>query len=157
LFRQSPSANRERTETRPHWLEAGTMQFFLLVYFTLLPIVMTIALNWVVYSVIPSYWYQESWMSPALLILASFLAGALIRQKTEDETGGMVLFVIGMIALVLYALLTYYDIQFSIGGVYSRFMPNYLPHSIKDYLPMLPAIGVMGMLAYKAFTLRHYS
>lgn len=79
-----------------------------------------------------------------------------MRQKIEDETGGMRLFVVGIIALILFALLTYQDIH-AIGGVYSRFMPKFLSVTIGPYIYMLPAVGILGMLAYKHFTLKHYS
>lgn len=93
---------------------------------------------------------------PFLIILSTFLAGAFMRQKMEDETGGLGVFVLGILALLVFAFLTFQDIK-TTGGVYSRFMPKLLRYSLLDYIYLLPAVGVLGMLFYKYFTLKHYS
>ena len=93
---------------------------------------------------------------PVLILLSTFLAGAFMRQKMEDESGGMGLFLLGMLSLVAFAFLTQYDIT-THGQVYSRFMPRILRTSTLDYLYFLPGVGLLGMLFYKYFTLKHYS
>lgn len=93
---------------------------------------------------------------PSLLILSTFLSGALIRQKMEDETGGMALFIIAIFALIIFSVLTFEDIH-KLGGLYSQFMPKYLPQTLDAYVFMLPGVGIAGMLFYKYFTIKHYS
>jgi hypothetical protein len=156
LYRPSAAAQSEREEAKPNVLEKLVSVVFLLAYFTFLPVIMTILLNWAAYSITAHNFYQEIWMMPLLLLLATFLAGALIRQKIEDEMGGLGLFSLGILALAVFSFLTYCDIH-TFGGVYSSFMPKFLLHSVTDYVFMLPGVGIIGMLAYKAFTLKHYS
>lgn len=129
---------------------------FLAGYFTFLPIILTVIINWAVASFTMNNFYQEHWMMPALIVLSTFLAGAFMRQKMEDEAGGMGLFLLGMLALIAFTFLTHYDIT-SHGQVYSRFMPKILRTSTLDYLYFLPGVGLLGMLFYKYFTLKHYS
>lgn len=128
---------------------------FLAGYFTFLPLMLLCLLHWAVYSFAMNNLYQESWTMPALLLLATFLAGAFMRQKMEDENGGMGLFVIGILALIVFSLITYQDIA-TTGGIYSRFLPKILRRSLLDYLYFLPGVGMLGMLFYKYFTLKHY-
>jgi hypothetical protein len=125
-------------------------------YFTLLPILTTVLLNWAVYFFTQDNLFQEAWMSPTLMGISVFMAGALIRQKMEDDMGGMGAFTLAILALILFASLTYQDIQ-TIGDIYSRFMPQFLNENLIDFIYALPAIGIMGMLAYKYFTIKHYS
>jgi hypothetical protein len=70
--------------------------------------------------------------------------------------GGMGLFFLGILALILFSFLTHMDIE-RVGGIYSQFMPKLLRPSMADYLYMLPGIGIAGMMFYKFFTLKHYS
>ena len=93
---------------------------------------------------------------PVLLLMSTFLAGALMRQKMEDTAGGMGLFVLGVMALIAYSILTYQDIV-SFGGIYSCYMPKLLRFNLLDYLWFLPGVGLLGMMCYKQFTLKLYS
>lgn len=155
MYRESQTAIHREKKPRtsiPGVLGSG---LFLAGYFTFLPIFLTIVLNWVVASFTMNNFYQESWMMPLLLLLSTFLAGAFIRQKMEDEIGGMGLFVMAVLALLVFTLLSYYDMT-THGGVYSRMMPKILPYSAQNYLYFLPGVGLLGMLFYKYFTLKNY-
>lgn len=156
MYRESPTAIRRKKEPGESFLDKLAAGIFHLAYFTLLPIILTVAINWMAYSFTAHNFYRALWMSPALLILSTFLAGALIRQRIEDAMGGMGLFVLGILALCLFAGLTFHDIQ-KVGGVYSQLMPSFLLPSVESYVYMLPGVGVMGMLFYKYFTLKHYN
>ncbi|MCE3235766.1 MAG: hypothetical protein K0Q50_1946 [Vampirovibrio sp.] len=156
MYRESPTAVSRNKESTPSVLDRLACWVFLLAYFTFLPILITILLNWAVYSFAVNNLYQESWMMPSLLLFSTFLAGALMRQKMEDETGGLSLFVIGILALMVFSVLTYEDIH-RLGGIYSQFMPRFLVPTMEDYVYMLPGVGIAGMLFYKYFTLKHYS
>lgn len=156
MYRESRAASQERDDDNPGFFQKLFGSVFLLAYFVFLPIILTVIINWAAYAFTQNNFYQDAWMMPTLLLLSTFLAGALMRQKMEDETGGMGLFFLGMLALVVFAWLTQHDIR-SLGGVYSRYMPKMLPHSVLDFVYLLPALGVVGMLFYKYFTLKHYS
>jgi len=157
LFRPSSSAVNRNHEKSPKAVWVTLVHgVFLLFYFTLLPILATVLLNWAVYFFTQNNLFNEAWMSPSLMGISIFMAGALIRQKMEDDLGGMGAFILAILALILFSALTYYDIL-TIGGVYSRFMPRFLNEELTDFIYALPAVGIMGMLAYKQFTLKHYS
>jgi hypothetical protein len=157
LFRPSSSTVNRHNEKSPKGF-GGTLVHsgFLMFYFTLLPILTTVLLNWAVYFFTPNHLFQEAWMAPTLMGISIFMAGAFIRQKMEDDFEGMGAFILAILALIVFSALTYYDIQ-TIGGVYSRFMPRFLNENLIDFIYALPAVGIMGMLAYKQFTFKHYS
>lgn len=157
MFRPSYSAVNRHDQEPPKGFWANLARgAFLLFYFTLVPILTLIVVNWLVFFFTQNNFYQESWMSPALAILSCIIAGSLIRQRIEDELGGMGLFTLGIIGLILFGWITYQDVH-TMGGLYSRFMPRFLSIELTDYIFAFPAIGVMGMLAYKYFTVKHYS
>lgn len=157
MYRPSTAALRDQDGyEEPNLFEKLVTTLFLLGYFTLLPIVLMVLLNWAAYGIAATTFYQEFWMMPALLVLATFLGGALMRQRMEEEQGGMGLFFVGLIALALFAWLTLQDIN-DPGLMYSRFMPKMLRPSMADYVYAIPAIGMFGMLFYKYFTLKTYS
>jgi uncharacterized membrane protein (DUF485 family) len=157
VYRESPAAvhNRDLDERR-NLFAVLCGSCFLLLYFTLLPVLLHWGINWLVYFLTVNNFYQEPWMMPTLMLLSTFLAGALMRQKMEDESGGMGLFFLGVLALAIFAWMTHQDIA-TTGGVYSRLLPKLLRASIDDYVYMLPAVGMIGMLCYKQFTLKHYN
>jgi hypothetical protein len=156
LFRPSSSAvNRQDPEPPkgvfPNLLRCG----FLFFYFTLLPILATVVLNWIVFFLTRTTFYSEPWMMPALLLASTGAGGVLIRQKMEDEMAGMGIFTLAILALMLFGWLTYQDIE-TVGGIYSRFMPKVLSDALQGYAYTLPAVGIAGMLLYKHFTVKHY-
>jgi hypothetical protein len=128
---------------------------FLLIYFFLLPVLTVIMVNWAVFFFTQSTFYTENWMAPTLLLFSTFLSGVLIRQKMEDENGGLGLFALGLLALLLFGWLSYQDIH-TIGGLYSRFMPRFMTTEVDSFIYALPAVGIFGMIAYKQFTLKYY-
>lgn len=157
MYRPSSAALREKDASdEPNLFEKLVNSMFLLGYFSLLPVVLVILLNWAAYAIAATTFYQDFWMMPSLLVLGTFLGGALIRQKMEDEEGGMGLFFLGMMGLMVFAWLTWLDIN-DPGAMYSRFMPKLLKPSLSDYVYGIPAIGMVGMLFYKYFTLKTYS
>lgn len=156
MYRESPTAVNQRQEAGPTVAHRLANWVFLLVYFTFLPIITTVMVNWAVYAFTVNNLYHESWMMPSLLLLSTFLSGALIRQKMEDEAGGLALFVLGIVALMIFSAVTFEDIH-RLGGIYSQFMPRFLVPTMEDYVFMLPGVGIAGMLFYKYFTLKHYS
>lgn len=160
MYRESPTAVYERKERGPHVLMKLFNSMFLFLYFIFLPVMLTVLINWAVYSLTKENFYQDHWMMPTLLLLSTFLAGALMRQKMEDEsggqTGGMGLFFLGIAALFAFVWLTQQDIQMT-GRIYSHWLPTPLRPSVSDWLLMLPLTGIFGMLFYKFFTLKHYS
>lgn len=157
MFRPSYSAVNRHDQEPPKGFWVNLIRGgFLLFYFSLVPILSIIIVNWLVFFFTQNNFYMEPWMSPGLAILSTLVAGALIRQRMEDELGGLGLFTLAIIALMLFSWLTWQDIN-TIGGVYSRFMPKFLPFELLDYIMALPAVGIVGMLAYKYLTLKHYS
>lgn len=156
MYRESLTAVNHKKDEGPNLLDRTVMGVFLMAYFTLMPIVCTWGISWVVYWLTANTFYGEPWMMPLLLISGAFFGGVFIRQKIEDEMGGMGLFFLGMLALIIFSILTHMDIE-KVGGIYSQFMPKLLRPSMADYLYMLPGIGLVGMLFYKYFTLKHYS
>lgn len=157
MYRESHSAVHDKGLNERHGPLTGMLNcLFLLLYFTLLPILLNVGISWAAYSFTSNNFYQEPWMMPVLLLLSTFLAGALMRQKMEDDQGGMGLFFLGMIALAAFAWMTHHDIE-TTGAVYSRFLPKLLRASVDDYVYLLPAVGMIGMLCYRQFTLKHYS
>jgi hypothetical protein len=156
LYRPSSSAIHEQ-EQDLNWLDKLVNTLFLMGYFTVLPAVMVVLLNWVAYWIAGNTFYQDFWMPPALLMLGTFLGGALMRQRMEDEPGGgMSLYLVGMAALCLFSWLTLHDID-SFGALYGQFMPKLLKPGLALYAYLLPAVGMTGMLFYKQFTLKHYN
>jgi hypothetical protein len=155
LYRESSAAVRPRKQIAASPLAklAGTL--LLLLYFILLPILIFFAVNWCVYAFTANNFYRDAWMMPVLLLFSTFLSGAFIRQKMEDEHGRMGLFFLGILALAVFAWLTQLDID-RLGSVYSHFFPKRLPTRLEDYTLMLPAVGMLGMLCYKQLTLKHY-
>jgi hypothetical protein len=156
LYRESPTAVSRKKEEGPNLLDRTVMGVFLMAYFVLMPIACTWVVSWAAYWLTASTFYSEPWMMPLELISGAFLGGVFIRQKIEDEMGGMGLFFLGLLALIIFSFLTHMDIA-KLGGVYSQFMPRLLRPSVGDFLFMLPGIGLVGMLFYKFFTLKHYS
>lgn len=157
MFRASPSAvNRPDQEPPPSLLMGLICSAFLLTCFTLLPILVLTATHWLVFFFARSTLYQENWMNPALAIISCVIAGAFIRQHSEDERGGLGIFTLGILALILFAWLTHQDIH-AVGGLYSRFLPRFLPVELDTYTFAFPAFGLIGMLFFKYLSLKHYS
>ncbi|WP_303674610.1 hypothetical protein [Vampirovibrio chlorellavorus] len=150
------ASNPAEKEAAKGFLPSFLRHFFLLFYFFLLPVLTVIIVNWAVYFFTQSNFYTESWMAPTLLLLSTFIAGVLIRQKMEDESGGLGLFTLALLALLLFGWFSYQDIH-TIGGLYSRFMPRFLTTDVDSFIYALPAVGIFGMIAYKQFTLKYYS
>jgi hypothetical protein len=69
--------------------------------------------------------------------------------------GGLGLFVLGLVGLMLFAYVTNMDIH-QLGGIYSQYMPKYLKPTMVEYVYLLPGVGLMGMLFYKYFSLKNY-
>ncbi len=156
MFRTSQSAvNQTDRDTSKGFLASFFQGLFLLIYFSILPMLTLIVVNWAVYFFTQNNLYTDSWMAPTLLLLSTFISGVLIRQKMEDESGGLGLFTLGLISLLLFGWLSYQDIH-TIGGLYSRFMPRFLTTDVDSYIYALPAVGIFGMIAYKQFTLKYY-
>lgn len=156
MYRESPTAARKRKEPPKSRFGVVITAIFLLGYFTFLPVLTMVVGHWAVYSFTMNNFYKAFWMMPVLTVVCTFLGGTLIRQKMEDEVGGMGLFLLAMVALTLFAGLTYWDIHCA-GGIYSRFMPKLLRSSVLDVVWLLPGTGLLGMLFYKYFTVKHYS
>ncbi len=156
MYRPSAALREKDASDEPNLFEKLVNSLFLLGYFTLLPVALVILLNWAAYALASTTFYQDFWMMPSLLVLATFLGGALIRQKMEEEEGGMGLFFLGLMGLMVFAWLTWLDINGS-GDMYSRYMPKLLKPSMADYVFAIPGIGLVGMLFYKYFTLKTYS
>lgn len=156
MFRTSQSAvSQADRDTSKGFLASFFQGLFLLLYFSILPVLTLIVVNWAVYFFTQNNFYTDSWMAPTLLLLSTFLSGVLIRQKMEDESGGLGLFTLALFALLLFGWLFYQDIH-TIGGLYSRFMPRFLTTDVDSYIYALPAVGIFGMIAYKQFTLKYY-
>ncbi len=150
------ASNRTEKDSAQGFLTSFLRSVFLLFYFFLLPVLTVIIVNWAVYFFTQNTFYTESWMPPTLLLFSTFISGVLIRQKMEDESGGLGLFILALLALLLFGWLSYQDIH-TIGGLYSRFMPRFLTTDVDSYIFALPAVGIFGMIAYKQFTLKYYS
>ena len=156
MYRQSNSAQREQVPEELSPLEKLVNTVFQLGYFVLAPAFAVILVNWAMYSISASTWYQEHWMAPILLVLGTFMGGVLIRMRLEEEDGEMGMFMLAIIALIVFAWLTRMDL-FSGGDVYGRFLPKLLKYSLEPYIYAIPGIGIAGMLFYKQFTIKHYN
>lgn len=151
-----PSSDWRSPDEKPNPVAAFLNGIFLLAYFTLLPVILLVILSWIAYTLTSNNFFQDPWMMPGLLLFSTFLAGALMRQKMEDEDGGMVLFFLGIVGLLAFAWMTQHDID-TLGGMYSRFLPKLLRPGLEQYVYMLPGVGIVGMLFYKYFTIKHYN
>jgi len=140
----------------PGLLGKLVLGLFLLGYCTLLPILTTIGVNWIVYFFTADTFFHDSWMMPLLLGFSAFLSGVLIRQRIEDGTGGLARFTLGLLGLVIYAYLTYLDIH-QLGGIYSQYMPMFLRPTMVVLIYALPGLGFLGMLFFQHFSLKNYS
>ena len=129
---------------------------FLLGYCTLLPILTTIGVNWIVYFFTADSFFHAAWMMPLLLGFSAFIAGVFIRQRIEEGSGGLARFTLGLLGLVIYAYLTYLDIH-QRGGVYSQVMPMFLRPTLVALIYALPGLGFLGMLFFQYFSLKNYS
>ena len=139
---------RGRLEKTTIFLPQLARNLFLMGYFTVLPVLLTIGLNWLVYPFTVNTFYREEWMMPTLILLAAFLAGVLMRRRMEAETGGMGLFALGCLALITFAVMSHQDIL-TTGGVYSHWMPELLRAGVLHYTYFLPTAGLLGMLFHR--------
>lgn len=157
MFRPSTSAVNQCEQEPGRGFFGYLIRFaFLLGYFTLLPVLASLAVHWGAYLMTAHTFYEATWMPPILLLGGTFFGGVLIRQKIEDECGGMGLFALGIIALMLFSWMLYSDLQ-SLAGFYSRILPKPLEYRLLDFVFMLPGVGILGMLLYKYFAIKHYS
>lgn len=154
MYRESSSANPSCPQSNPSFLEKMLSLLLLIGYFVLLPIGLTVLFTWISFWLTADTFFVEPWMMPTLILFASFLGGALIRQKIEEGSGGMGLFLLGIITLIVFAGLTWQDIM-TPGSIYSQFLPKRLAHDLLNYVFMLPCVGMFGMLFYKQFSLNH--
>lgn len=134
-------------------IRLGAQSVFLLAYFTILPVLMVMILHWGFHAVADASFYTASWMAPTLLISGTFLGGALIGRRVERETGGLRMFVLGVLALLLFAGLTQQDIRRG-GEISSRLLPMAHDPSLHAYAFLLPAVGILGILAYRHFSVK---
>jgi hypothetical protein len=130
------------------WLAAQSA--FLLAYFILLPVLVVMSLHWGFHTIASASFYASPWTAPTLLMLGAFLGGALIRRRMEREAGGLRLFVVGVLALILFAGLALQDIRHG-GEISARLLPMAHNPALHPYALMLPAVGILGMLAYRHF------
>lgn len=141
--------------TLPEALNIFGMQLFMMGYFVLLCAFVFCLVNWIAFQTTASTFYDEHWMAPTVLLGSTFLAGAFMRQTSEDVRGGLGQFIVAIFALALFAYLTYLDLQ-TTGGVFSKFMPKALSSSLFDYIYAIPMVGMLGMIFFKYFTLKNY-
>jgi hypothetical protein len=155
VHRASVHTVRTTAIEKPPLLGQCLSGLLLLGYFTLLPVLTSLAVNWVVYYFTARTWFHDEWMMPTLLLFSTFVGGVFIRQKIEDEEGGLALFLLGMFGLIIFAYVTDLDIH-RLGGVYSQYMPKFLRPTMVQYVCLLPGVGVCGMLFYKFFSVKNY-
>lgn len=137
-------------------LQSLVYQILMFAYFLLLPILLLIAISWSMFSITHDVMYDDSWMGPALLVLATFMAGVISRQTMNlnhigsgDSMGVFLMAVMGHIG---FATLTYLDLQ-SEAGVYSDFLPRPLTLAIYPFVFALPVVGMLGILFSRNFSL----
>jgi hypothetical protein len=130
------------------WIAAQSA--FLLAYFTVLPMLAVMILHWGFHTIASASFYASPWTAPALLMLGTFLGGAMIRWRMEREASGLRLFVLAVLALILFAGLTLRDIRHG-GEISARLLPMAHNPALHPYALMLPAVGILGMLAYRHF------
>ena len=153
MLRNQPSNRHEDDEPGP--LASVVNGLLTLGYFLLLPIILLVIIDWVAYSVFKDTFYGEHWMMPVLVAGVAFLSGAFMRQKAADDAAGIGTLVMAMLALAVFAYLTWLDVTSS-GGYYSRFLPQIMRSEVQDYVFLLPPIGLIWMLFYKQFSLKNY-
>ncbi len=127
----------------------------MLVWLVILPVLTLVVIDWIASRLMPPALYGATWSMPFLMGLSAFLGGAFVRQCCEDHSGGITALLMSMLALCLFGLLTYEDI-IHFGVIYARILPHVLTHSELFMAPMLPALGLVGMINFKHFTMKHY-
>ncbi len=149
------SGKREEKSPLSEALNRLGIQLFMYAYYTALPLIALVVLHWIVSSFV-SFYYDEYWMDPLLLVLATFLGGAFMRQTAEDTDNGMGQLLIAILALVTFAYITKMDLD-SIGAVYSaQFLPHILRSSVYNFVYAIPFIGMVGIIFFKHFSLKNY-
>ncbi len=129
-------------------------QIFLLVGFTLLPILLLIGLSWFAYSFAHDVIYEKVWAGIFLLLLSTFLAGVISRQIMNIKPiggEGMALFIVFMLAHMAFAYLTFRDLQLE-NGLFSAYLPLPLNTSILPFIYSIPFIGMIGVVFSKIFS-----
>ncbi len=137
-------------------LQSLVYQILMFGFFLLLPVVLLVATSWTVFGVTQDVIYDDSWMGPALLLFATFMAGAFSRQAMNISYIGsgdsMGVFLLGILAHIGFAVLTYMDLQTE-AGVYSEYLPRPLTIAIYPFIFALPVVGMLGILFSRNFTL----
>ncbi len=134
------------------WRFINQIVFFM--GFTLLPILLLIAISWFTYSFAHDVIYEKNWAGIFLLLASTFLAGVISRQMMNlkpigDE--GMALFIIFMLAHVAFAYLTFRDLQLE-SGVFSNYLPLPLNTSVLPFVYSIPFVGMLGVVLSKLFS-----
>lgn len=108
-----------------------------------------VGLHWAMYALTASTLYREPWMHPVLLLLASFLSGASNRFliERENRANGLGWFALSLFTLIACAWLTDYDLNRG-GLLYLKFLPVFPHRDLHPFVLMMPATGLIGMLAY---------
>ena len=127
---------------------------FYLVLFTLLPVLLFIAVDWLVYFVTKETFYREMWVKPLVLVLATFLSGAYIRQVMEESFKTMGVFLIGIFGLIIFSTITWMMLN-DPGSLYAVWLPT-VPTIDPAVVFALPFSGLIGMFCFKFFSLRHF-
>ena len=124
-----------------------------IVCFTLIPIAVYIAVDWIVYFVTRDTFYREHWVQPAILLAATFLGGAYARMVMEENYHTMGVFFLGMIGMILFAGINYLLSQ-NPASLFGPFLPT-APLIHTAWLPGVPLVGMAGMFCYQFFSLKH--
>jgi hypothetical protein len=122
-------------------------------YFTVMPFVVFLVMDWAAYLGLNDTFYDEPWMRPGILLLSVFLSGAFSRIMMKIHKNTMLLFVVGIMGLVSFAVLTWHDIN-SNEFMFSLFLPQHMPLSLLPLVYSLPAVGLVGMLFYGMFEMK---
>lgn len=123
-------------------------------YATLLPLVVLTAVDWGAWLLLQETFYEEPWVKPGVLLLSVFLAGAFARVTMKVHQQTMLLFIVGILGITSFAVLTWYDIA-SDDIVFSvRLLPQGFRMSLLPFVYSIPAVGIMGMMFYSLFEIK---
>lgn len=122
--------------------------------FSLLPILVFIGMDWIVYTVTRDTFYTDPWVKPTVLMAATFMAGAYARIVMEENFKTMGVFIIGILGLIIFSAVTYVMLD-EPGTLYAKWLPA-IPSVDPALVFGLPLIGLAGMFCYQFFSLRHY-
>lgn len=120
------------------------------VFFLLLPLCLTVVAAWLINFINLELIAPTSWLKSFAMILGTFISGALIGKKMNNETGGLMTFFLAILAFSTFSFLTFTESRgIEIISGYFPLMQKSAPSFL--YL-LLPGVGLLGIVMFKFVT-----